>query len=56
MKDGAVKADIVFCTDGECGVSEQWMKEFKDEQEDGVPCLRCRHRWVPSVGAAKHDC
>lgn len=33
VKDGAVKADIVFCTDGECGVSEQWMKEFKDEQE-----------------------
>lgn len=33
MKIGAVKADIVFCTDGECGVPEQWLKDFKAEQE-----------------------
>lgn len=32
-KNGAVKADIVFCTDGQCGVSDQWLQEFKKEQE-----------------------
>lgn len=30
---GGVKGDIVFCTDGICGVSEDWLKEFKAEQE-----------------------
>jgi len=29
---GAVKGDIVFVTDGMCGVDESWMKEFKAEQ------------------------
>lgn len=32
MNRGAVKADIVFCTDGQCGVTEKWLQEFKDEQ------------------------
>lgn len=30
---GAVKADIVFCTDGECGVDAKWLADFKAEQE-----------------------
>lgn len=29
---GAVKADIVFVTDGQCSVSDDWMKAFKEEQ------------------------
>lgn len=29
---GATKADIVFCTDGQCGVDPEWLDEFKDEQ------------------------
>lgn len=29
---GAVKGDIVFVTDGQCGVDDSWMKEFKAEQ------------------------
>lgn len=31
-RDSSVKADIVFCTDGICGVPEDWLKEFKAEQ------------------------
>lgn len=31
---GAVKSDIVFATDGMCGVPEKWLKEFKDAQEE----------------------
>ena len=31
---GQVKGDIVFCTDGMCGVPEQWLKEFKDKQAE----------------------
>lgn len=30
---GAVKGDIVFITDGMCGVTPQWLTEFKKEQE-----------------------
>lgn len=30
---GAVKADVVFATDGACGVDETWLKDFKSEQE-----------------------
>lgn len=30
---GAVKGDIVFCTDGICGVPEDWLKQFKERQE-----------------------
>lgn len=30
---GAVKGDIVFCTDGICGVPQEWLDEFKEEQE-----------------------
>lgn len=29
----AVKGDIVFCTDGICGVPEEWLTNFKAEQE-----------------------
>lgn len=29
---GSVKSDIVFVTDGACGVPEQWLKDFKAEQ------------------------
>ncbi len=29
---GAVKGDIVFVTDGQCGVPDAWLKEFKQEQ------------------------
>lgn len=29
---GAVKADIVFVTDGQCGVPDEWLKSFKAEQ------------------------
>ena len=29
----AVKGDIVFCTDGICGVPQEWLDEFKAEQE-----------------------
>lgn len=32
-KRGAVKADIVFITDGECGVQEEWLAAFKKEQD-----------------------
>ena len=32
--DGAVKGDIVFITDGICGVSDEWMNEFKEAQEE----------------------
>lgn len=32
-RDGAVKGDIVFCTDGACGVPDQWLEDFKIEQE-----------------------
>lgn len=32
-KEGAVSGDIVFITDGICGVDEQWLKEFKESQE-----------------------
>jgi uncharacterized protein with von Willebrand factor type A (vWA) domain len=31
-KDGAVKGDIVFVTDGACGVPDAWLQEFKEEQ------------------------
>lgn len=30
---GSVKSDIVFATDGACGVNEQWMDEFLKEKE-----------------------
>lgn len=30
---GSVSADIVFCTDGQCGVDSAWLEEFKKEQE-----------------------
>ncbi len=30
---GAVKADVVFATDGECGVDSKWLENFKAEQE-----------------------
>lgn len=29
---GAVKADIVFVTDGQCGVDETWLEQFKERQ------------------------
>ena len=32
-KTGAVKADIVFATDGMCGVPDEFMKRFKEEQK-----------------------
>jgi uncharacterized protein with von Willebrand factor type A (vWA) domain len=31
-KYGAVKGDIVFVTDGACGVPDKWLEEFKAEQ------------------------
>jgi uncharacterized protein with von Willebrand factor type A (vWA) domain len=30
---GAIKGDIVFVTDGICGVPPQWLKDFKAEQQ-----------------------
>jgi uncharacterized protein with von Willebrand factor type A (vWA) domain len=30
---GEVKADIIFASDGECGVPETFLKKFKEEQE-----------------------
>lgn len=30
---GAIKSDVVFATDGMCGVPEKWLKEFKEEQD-----------------------
>ena len=30
---GCVKGDIVFCTDGMCGVPDAWLAKFKEEQE-----------------------
>lgn len=30
---GATRADIVFCTDGQCGVDPEWLNDFKAEQE-----------------------
>ena len=30
---GCVKGDIVFCTDGICGVDAKWLENFKNEQE-----------------------
>lgn len=32
-REGAVDGDIVFITDGECGVAPEWLEEFKAEQE-----------------------
>lgn len=32
MRYGAVKGDIVFVTDGMCGVPDAWLAEFKEEQ------------------------
>lgn len=32
-ENGFVKGDIVFATDGACAVNDQWMTEFKKEQE-----------------------
>jgi len=32
-KTGAVKADIVFCTDGQCAVDPAWLEAFKKEQD-----------------------
>jgi uncharacterized protein with von Willebrand factor type A (vWA) domain len=32
-KYGAVKGDIVFCTDGHCGVHQDWLVAFKEAQE-----------------------
>jgi uncharacterized protein with von Willebrand factor type A (vWA) domain len=32
QKTGAIKSDIVFATDGQCGVTDGWMKKFKEEQ------------------------
>lgn len=29
---GCVKGDIVFCTDGMCGVPQEWLEKFKEEQ------------------------
>lgn len=31
-KAGSVSGDIVFCTDGMCGVSDEWLEAFKAEQ------------------------
>jgi uncharacterized protein with von Willebrand factor type A (vWA) domain len=31
--EGQVKGDIVFCTDGICGVPQDWLDNFKAEQE-----------------------
>lgn len=31
-KEGSVSGDIVFCTDGICGVPDDWMEAFKSEQ------------------------
>lgn len=33
-ENGAVKGDIVFCTDGMCGVPDEWLKNFKETQEE----------------------
>lgn len=33
-EDGAVKGDIVFCTDGMCGVPDEWLANFKETQEE----------------------
>lgn len=32
-KFGGVKGDIVFCTDGMCQVQDEWLREFKEEQQ-----------------------
>lgn len=32
QKEGRTKSDIVFATDGQCGVQDAWMQEFKKEQ------------------------
>lgn len=47
---GAVEGDIVFCTDGMCGVSPDFMESFKEEQErlDFVV-------WGVNIGGSKAD-
>jgi uncharacterized protein with von Willebrand factor type A (vWA) domain len=30
---GSVKSDVVFATDGACGVQDSWLEDFKKEQE-----------------------
>lgn len=43
---GCVKGDIVFATDGACGVPDQWLADFKVEQE------RLGFKvWAISIGA-----
>lgn len=47
---GAVDGDIVFCTDGMCGVSPQFMESFKEEQ------LRLDFAvWGVNIGGSKTD-
>ncbi len=31
---GAIKGDIVFITDGQCGVSQEWLDNFKEKQKE----------------------
>lgn len=49
-RDGEIKADVVFATDGACGVSDQWMKDFKEEQ------ARLHFKvWGISIGGSRRD-
>lgn len=47
---GAVEGDIVFATDGQCGVSEDFMETFKGEQERLDFAV-----WGISIGGHKMD-
>lgn len=33
-RDGAIGGDIVFCTDGLCDVTDEWLKHFKSRQAE----------------------
>lgn len=48
-RDGSVRGDIVFCTDGICGVPDEWLKEFKNEQQRlGFRVWGILLGWAPS--------
>lgn len=49
-RDGEIKADIVFATDGACGVSDEWMKEWKTEQDRLHFAV-----WAISIGGSRRD-
>lgn len=49
-RTGGIQSDIVFATDGQCSVTPEWMKKFRDAQEKLK--FRC---WGINIGGSKTD-